>query len=56
MYRRLEAEQVKTESEDTAPEEICICTCKSEQAADEDPQPEAVFMGTRLAVDLDING
>ena len=56
MYRRLEAEQVKTESEDTAPEEICICTCKSEQAADEEPQPEANQAGTDFAVDYAING
>ena len=56
MYRRLEAEQLKTQGDEPAPEVICVCTCKSEQAADEEPQPGSNQANVQLAVDFDING
>ena len=56
MYRRLEEKPLPVQGEEPAPEEICICACKSEQAPDEEPLPDAVFAGNELAVHLDING
>lgn len=56
MYRRLETEPVTPKGEEPAPEEICVCACKSEQASDEEPQPEANQAGTDFAVDYAING
>lgn len=56
MYSRLETEPVMPKGEESTPEEICVCTCKSEEHTDQEPQPEANQLGLKISVDFDING
>ncbi len=56
MYRRLEANPEKMAAQDNSKQIPCICQCKSVQAKDREPQPDATYTGTRLSVDFDING
>lgn len=56
MYRRLETEPVTPKDGESTPEEICNCACKSEEPTDEEPQPEANQLGTKISIDYDING